>query len=330
MIVKSYLAEENINLIFSNLSLIYGENLGLVNELRKKIINISKDKEIFNMNQSEVIDNKDQFIKNVYNYSLFSEKKIFFINQCNDKILNIIEEIELKLDNQKIVVLAGSLEKKSKLRSFFEKSKKYNCVPCYEDNENTLRKIISQKLQDFNGINLDVINLLISNCNQNRSILLSEIDKIKAYFQDKIVKLEPLFQILNIKENDKFNNLRDRAISGDKVNTNQLLGNSVLDQEKYAYYISIINERLNRIKQYIELSNKKKNEDILSEMRPPIFWKDKPIFLNQIKKWNQKKIINALNRTFKLEIMIKSKPNIKQNILIKKAILDICNLANAS
>ena len=330
MIIKSYLVEDNINIINQNLSLFFGENLGLIQELKKKIITISKDKEIFNLSQSEVFENKENFLKNILNYSLFSQKKLFLINQCNDKILSIIEEIELKIEDQNIVIFAGSLERKSKLRNFFEKSKKYNCVPCYEDNDNTLRKIILQKLENFEGINLDVINLLINNCNQNRSILLNEISKIKTFFLDNKINIDGLSQILNSKENDKFNNLRDQALNGNKLKTNELLSNSILDQEKNVYYISLINERLNKINQYIQLSNEKRNEDILNKLKPPIFWKDKTIFLEQIKRWNKTKIINALKQTFALEMMIKSKSNIKQNTLIKKTIVDICNLANAA
>ena len=39
-----------------------------------------------------------------------------------------------------IIINADNLEKKSKLRSNFEKNKKYICIPFYPDNEQTLIK----------------------------------------------------------------------------------------------------------------------------------------------------------------------------------------------
>ena len=40
-----------------------------------------------------------------------------------------------------IIINSDNLEKKSKLRNFFEKNKKYICIPFYPDNEQTLSKI---------------------------------------------------------------------------------------------------------------------------------------------------------------------------------------------
>ncbi len=64
-------------------------------------------------------------------------------------------------------------------------------------------------------------------------------------------------------------------------------------------------------------------------MKPPIFWKDKPNFTNQAKKWDKNKIKKMLNTTFDLEKKIKSNTLIEKNILIKKLLVDICLLANA-
>ena len=51
------------------------------------------------------------------------KEKIILINQSNDKITKTIEELSQYLDNQKIFLFAEILEKKSKLRNYFEKSK---------------------------------------------------------------------------------------------------------------------------------------------------------------------------------------------------------------
>ena len=78
----------------------------------------------------------------VTNISLFEKKKIFLIDQANDKILNIIEELKPKLEEHKIYLFSELLDKKSKLRNSFEESNETGVVPCYQDNEITLKKII--------------------------------------------------------------------------------------------------------------------------------------------------------------------------------------------
>ena len=98
MIYKSYLIEQNINLLDKSLFLFYGENLGLKNELKDKIKFQNKNAEIINLSQDDIVNNIDNFFNEILNISLFEEKKVYFINQVNDKILNILKKIESKID----------------------------------------------------------------------------------------------------------------------------------------------------------------------------------------------------------------------------------------
>ena len=78
-----------------------------------------------------------------------------------------------------------------------------------------------------------------------------------------------------------------------------------------------------------ELSKKNGIESAINSIKPPIFWKDKPKFLSQVKKWNKNKIKNMLDKTYNLEIEIKSNSNANKNLLIKKLIVDLCCEANS-
>ena len=145
----------------------------------------------------------------------------------------------------------------------------------------------------------------------------------------KKLHTKELHQILNIKSNDDFNKLRDSAINGDKLVTNKLLNDTLVENEKNIFYVALINQRLSKIKETIKLKSETNLESAISKLKPPIFWKDKPVFINQINKWDSKKINQALNKTYNLEIMIKSNNLIDETFLVKKLLVDICNLANA-
>ncbi len=79
----------------------------------------------------------------------------------------------------------------------------------------------------------------------------------------------------------------------------------------------------------MKLSTKGSLEEAISKLKPPIFWKDKPFFLKQLKSWNLAKINKMLNETYDLEIMIKTNSTINHSIMIKNLILRMCNLANS-
>lgn len=329
MIYKSYLVEKNIDHIKDKFVLFYGENLGMLNDFKENIKTANSEVEIIKFDNDDIIKNTEHFFKEVLNFSLFEKKKIFFINNANDKILSIIEEIGQKIDQQKIYLFSSLLDKKSKLRSFFEKSKRHAIIPCYLDNEISIKNIILNKLKNFKGLSPENINLITENCNNDRVKLNNELNKINLFFQDKNLKKEELMSLLNVKVHDDFNALRDMAIKGDKTNTNKLLNNSIIDADKSTYYLAFVNQRFGKLLSICELQKDKNIEQILNSIKPPIFWKEKPVILEQLKKWNIKRIKKVQSDIYNLEIKIKTTSTIDKNIIIKKLIVDICNLANA-
>ena len=329
MIYKSYLIEQNINLIDKNLFLFFGENIGLKNEFKNKIQLSSKDVPIIKYVQEEIIKNEESFFDEILNISLFEKEKFYFIEQSNDKILEIIKKIELKIQDSKIFLFADVLEKKSKLRNYFEKSKNIGAVPCYLDNEMSIKKIIMETLKGFKGLSSQNVNMIINNCNLDRLKLNNELNKIKTLFIDKNIESNKLEALMNTKLNDNFYLIKDEALKGNKIKTNEMLGNTIFDDEKNILYLSAINQRLNKLQETFELVKLTNLETAINTLKPPIFWKDKPSFIEQSKKWNSDKIKKILNKTYDLEIKIKSNPIINKNILIKKMLVDICELANA-
>lgn len=330
MIYKSYIIEKNIKQIKESFILFYGENLGMQNDFKEAIKKLDLNIKIVNFDQDDLIKNKEYFFNEIFNFSLFEKNKIFFLNNVNDKILSIIEDINQKIDQQKIYLFANLLDKRSKLRNFFEKSNKLAIIPCYLDNEISIKNIILNKLKDFKGLSPENINLIKENCNYDRMKLNNELNKIILYFKDKNLKKNELQSLLNIEMHDDFNALKDLAIKGDKTNTNKLLNNFNIDSDKSTYYLASLNQRFSRLCSIYELQKSTNIEQAINNVKPPIFWKEKPIFLEQLKKWDKKSVNKIQSNIYNLEIRIKTTSSIDRNLIIKKLIVDICNLANAS
>tara|TARA_E500000178_G_C17010389_1_gene750233 strand:- start:325 stop:1314 length:990 start_codon:yes stop_codon:yes gene_type:complete len=329
MIYKSYLLEQNFSTNKEKCFLFYGENLGLKNEFKHKLKLNNKNTEFYRYNEEEIIKNEDSFFNEILNSSLFADKKIYIIENVSDKILDTITRIENKLENKKLFFFSKNLDKKSKLRNFFEKSKNHGCVACYPDNETTIKNIIIKRLAKFDGLSQQVINILVENSNLDRVKLNNELIKIKTYFLDGKIDINKLVKLINYRNNDDFTNLKDEALKGNKISTNKLLNETFLETEKSVFYLSSLNLRLNKIDEVLQMSESKNIEDSVSSLKPPVFWKDKPNFMMQIRKWNRIKIKMALKQLYDLELYIKSKSNTARDTLIKKLLVDLCNLANS-
>lgn len=332
MIFKSYVLEQNLKSIDNcKIILFYGENQGLKEEFKKNIKEANKNNEKLNLLQDEIIKNENLLINEISNKSLFNNKKIIFIDQVNEKILNIIEEMAEDVSDEKIVIFAGNLDKKSKLRSYFEKSKLCGIVACYQDNEITIKKIITNKLSDYQGLSTQVINFIIQNTGLDRSKVNNEIEKIKSCFLEKKINLEKIDLLLNIKTNDDFNKLKDEALKGNKIKTNKLLADTVFEPESNIYYLNSINQRINKLYEIEKMKQNNSNtETLVSSLKPPIFWKDKPVLIEQTNKWNENKIKKALEKTYTVELQIKTGSAIKNDLLIKNLMIDLCTVANSA
>ena len=139
MILKNY-ETNKIKLTSNQHLLFYGKNEGLKEEI---INNLIKNKKNINKyEEKQILTNVEGFIENLLTKSLFENEKIILIKRSTEKIFKIIEEIfETNLDGVTIIIESDNLDKKSKLRSYFEKSKKNIAIAFYPDNDQTLSRM---------------------------------------------------------------------------------------------------------------------------------------------------------------------------------------------
>tara|TARA_Y100001958_G_C21224655_1_gene550054 strand:- start:407 stop:1399 length:993 start_codon:yes stop_codon:yes gene_type:complete len=330
MIYKSYLVEGNINKITQKIILFYGENFGLKNTFKNEIKSINSQSEVLIFQQEEIKKNNKLLLNEITDDSLFQKDKIIIIYQVDDKIYDLVEEVREFNSNQKIFLFADILDKRSKLRNNFEKSDNYACIACYNDNELTIKKLIFEKLKGFTGLTPENLNTILDKSNLDRVKLDNEINKIYSFYQNKKIETNSLNELLDTSVNDDFNILKDEALKGDKIKTNKMLRDTIIEPDKNIFYLNQINLRLTKLLEINKKNESNKNlEKSISDIKPPVFWKDKPNVMAQAKKWHSDKIRDMLNKTHDLELKIKSNSLINKDTLLKNLIVDICNLANS-
>ena len=173
MIVKNYEIKK-LNLNDYQFFLLYGKNEGLKNEiLSELVLKNNSDKETKKIDEKLILENKDEFLNDILSGSLFTNGKIIIIKHVSDKILNIVEDILEKNLNEIILILdTETLEKKSKLRNFFEKDKNLICVPVYPDNDQVLSNFTQTFfLEKKIPIAQSNINFIVSKCHGDREYL---------------------------------------------------------------------------------------------------------------------------------------------------------------
>ena len=327
MIIKSFEINK-INLNLNKFFLFYGKNEGLKNELTKKII---KKNKISNYEEKEVLENKNNFIENLLTKSLFEEQKIIIIRRSTDKILSIIEDLHTKKIDDIIIINSDNLDKKSKLRSFFEKDKNLVCIPFYPDNDQTMSQLAYNFLRSKNiSISTSNINLIINKCGGDRQNLINELQKIEYFIKNgKKISIENISKLINLNENHSISELIDNCLIKNKKKIISILNENNFSNEDC---IMITRSFIVKAKKLLALSiifETNKNIDLtISSAKPPIFWKEKEITKQQIYKWkpeNIKKLIYALSET---ELQIKKNINNSINLITDFILLQSSSATN--
>ena len=329
MIFKSFEINK-IDKKINQLILFYGKNEGLKDEAISILI---KDKSnIQNYDEKEILDNENNFIENILSKSLFEKEKFIVIKRTTDKILKVIETLHLKnLENTTIILNSDNLEKKSKLRSLYEKDKKLVCIPFYPDNDQTLSKLaynfLSSKKISLSPSN---INLIVSKCSGDRETLINELQKIEYFGKNgKKINSENISKLINLNENHSISELIDNCLAQNKKKIISILNENNFSNEDC---MIITRSFIIKAKKLLVLSNTfetNKNIDLtISSAKPPIFWKEKEITKQQIQKWkpkNIKKLIYALSET---ELQIKKNINNSINFITDFILLQSSSATN--
>ena len=291
--------------------------------LNKKLLMIffikSFDGEIQNYEEDEIFINYNEFVTSLLNKSFFSDKKLLIFSRTSEKILKFIEEIVLKeIEDITIIINSKTLDKKSKLRSFFEKEDNCACIPFYEDDERTLHQISSNFFKEHKiSISREMINLIIERCRGDRQNLFNEIEKISSLLlSKKKITTEDVIKLTNLAENYSISDLADNCLA---KNTNKV--NKILNENKFSSdeCILILRTLLFKTKRLLELSRKnihnKNIEQTISSSRPSIFWKDKQIVKNQIMNWKVSEVENLIINIKNLEIDVKKHASSSLNLV---------------
>ena len=312
MIIKSFEVEK-IKSIKNNLILLYGSNQGHKNQVIKELFEKLFDGEISRLDENEILNNYEEFISSLINKSLFEDDKLIVISRTSEKIIKLVNEIlDRNIEKIKIIINSDNLEKKSKLRSLFEKDKKLTCIPFYEDNERSLVSIAQNFLREKNiKVSHEVVNLLVGRSRGDRGNLINELNKIENLsITKKNIDLEDVFKLTNLSENYSVFELAESYLAKNKKQVSKILNENNFANDECILILRTILNRSKRLLKLKESQNETGNIDLtISSFRPPIFWKEKDVVKKQIQSWSDEEVKKVIYKINDLEVLIKKNSN---------------------
>ena len=319
MIIKSFELDkidfkQNKNYLF------YGDNLGFIYEILEKKIKINFKENIYSYEENEILKNERDFFDKVLTHSFFENEKLVIISRSTDKIFKIAEElIDKSLNDVTIIFISNKLETKSKLRKLFEKDSQSICVAFYPDNSKTLSIIVNNFFRKIKiSVSQEIINIIVEKSNGNRQLINNELSKIESFLiNKKKIEINDITKLINAPGNDNINELVDFCLAKNKNKTLRIINESNFSNEET---ILILRTFLNKTKRLTKLKaliqDNRNLDNVISNFKPPIFWKEKEIIKQQLKNWTKNNMEDFLDVINKNELLIKRNLENSDKILL--------------
>ncbi len=290
--------------------LLYGVNQGYKSDVIKENFAHTFKGEILNLEENEILDNQSIFVEKLMNKSLFDEEKLIIISRSTNKILKFVEEFfEKKIENVKLIINAESLDKKSKLRSLFEKENNLACVPFYEDNQQSLSIYANSFLNEKKiKISREILNLVLERARGDRGNLKNELEKIEVLsITKKNLSTDDILKLTNLSENYNIFELVDNYLAKNQKMVSKIINENNFVNEDCILIIRALLSRSKRLLALKKIESMNTNKDqVITSYKPPIFWKEKDMVKKQMSEWTEEEIKNKIYKLTDLEILIKS------------------------
>ena len=324
MIIKSFELEKLKSIKVKKI-LFYGENEGYKNQIINNFF-IKKFSDNFEKyEENQILNNYEDFFSSLLNKSFFEKDKLLIINRASDKILKLVEEISSKdIDDVTLIINSGTLEKKSKLRKFFEKEINTICVPFYNDENKTLISLAHNFLKNKKiSLSQEMINIIIERSSGDRQNLYNELIKLENYQKNsQKITIEHVLKISNLAQNYSVSELVDNCLSKNLKKTINILNENNYSSNDCTLILRTLlskSKRLLKIKESI--NNHITIEQAISYFKPPIFWMEKEFVKKQTYAWTLENIQKLIYKINNIELLSK-KNNTNSLFIVSDFILE--------
>ena len=166
-------------------------------------------------------------------------------------------------------------------------------------------------------ISRELINLITNRSRGDRQNLNNELNKIESYIEGKSnVSSRDIMRLTNLAENYDVSELIDSCLSKNKNKTIRILNENNYSLEDCIIIIrSFLIKSKRLFKLCKEMKDKRNIDLVISNFKPPIFWKDKEVVKQQVQNWSYENVEKLIYEINEIELLIKKYSNNSINIL---------------
>lgn len=296
--------------------LVYGPDEGLIQERCQSLISTVVDNprdpfRVVDMTGGQLAKDPARLMDEATALSMTGGRRAVRIRSANDSLAEVFKGFFQSPGHEQtealIVVQAGDLPSRSRLRKIFEsEAKKAAALPCYPDDRESLPGVINQVIQQEGFfLNQDALAYLVANLGADRQLTRQELVKLCLYKKsdtEKNITLDDARAVIGDSSAVTVEALNCAVIHGNLQEVEINLQRVWDDGQMPITILRSLSRSFQRLHQVSILLASGQNLDLaIKSLRPPLFWKESNSFKRQVKVWSLRQLETALSRLFETE-----------------------------
>ena len=298
--------------------LAFGEDPGLASDAARALIQAWTPKgtsmDVTTLDDDSIRKDPSLLFDGLEAVSLLGDPRVIRVRTSGDKIAALLTEAIQKGDSQdgyyaaRLVIEAGSLQKRSKLRAAAESAQNTACLQLFADDAGDIEQRVQAALK-AEGVQIseDALAVFVGDLPGHRTLANSEIEKLSLYARglERPVEVD---DIRALSATDVDHNL-SAAIRA-ALDGNPALVHNALDRLAVAGTsgISILRslqfETLRMLDAQSRIAAGQSNPGM--KLRPPVWQSEWGLFGARLRKWPTKRLMRVMERIYEAEQQAKS------------------------
>lgn len=310
--------------------LVYGPDDGL---MRERIATLSKTAVedtadpflVATMTAPEINEEPSRFFDEAHAIPMMGGRRLIRIKDGADSLTPILKDyLEKPNDEALVLVEGGDFGPRSSLRKLFEGADNAAALPCYVDDDRSIRQVIIETLRHAGYLaDRDTIDFLTGAISGDRLKIRRDLEKLITFMGP-----DPDYQGLDGPAMDRqlgtvtlddareacgetgASGIDDLVIAAghcDSAKCARALDTLLQEGVSPVWILRALQNHFRRLHESsIKVQKGMQMDQALNSLRPPVFFKQKPDFQRQLKNWRQEALEQVLLDLTELEVRAKS------------------------
>jgi DNA polymerase-3 subunit delta len=242
--------------------------------------------------------------------ALTGGRRVVRFREAGDSVAGVFDDwLENPIGDALVIVTAGELAPRAKLRQVFEDAAQAAAIACYTDDADVLARLVKDTLKNAGlTINSEALDWLTDHLGGDRELSRRELEKLVTYMGDqKSVTTEDVLACIGDTAAFDLDDLIYAMADGDQATMQRTYLRLTAEGTSPIALITAAARHLVRLHETRgKMADGRSIDAAVMSLRPPVFFKFKSRFQAQAGKWNEALLARGLEVLTEAEVAAKS------------------------